>query len=88
MTAAWESSDRVPSGGKFFILMRNTAMKMWPHVKWPITQRDEMKMVEIAPGNRIPRWIYDLGNEGPKAQNIWLRLRDLVWGITNYKPPV
>jgi hypothetical protein len=88
MSAQWEASDKVLSGGKFFVLMRNTAMEMWPHVKWPITINDELKMVEIAPGNQIPRWLYNLGNEGTKAQNIWLRLRNLAWNITGYKPPV
>ena len=88
MTAGWEAGNKVLSGGKLFILMRNTAMAMWPHVAWPITINDEMRMVEVAPGNRIPRWVYNLGNEGPKALNIWLRLRDLAWNITGYKPPV
>ncbi len=88
MTAEWEASDRVLSGGKFFILMRNTAMAIWPHVRWPTTINDEMKMVEVTPGNRIPRWVYDLGNEGPKALQVWLNLRTLSWNITGYKPPV
>ncbi len=88
MTAGWEASDKVLSGGKFFILMRNTAMAIWPHVRWPTTINDEMKMVEVTPGNRIPRWVYDLGNEGPKALRIWLNLRTLAWNITGYKPPV
>ena len=88
MTAGWEAGNKVLSGGKFFILMRNTAMAIWPHVAWPTTINDEMKMVEVAPGNRIPRWVYNLGNEGPKVLNIWLRLRDLAWNITGYKPPV
>lgn len=88
MEAQWHASNKVLSGGKFFVLQRNTAMELWPHVKWPITINDALRVTEPTPGHQVPTWIFKLGSEGSKAERIWFNLRELAWNITGYKPPV
>lgn len=84
----WKDMGKVLNGGgTFFVLMRDTAMELWPSVKWPLTIDDEMRMVNVAPGSQVPAWVYNLGSQGDAAVSIWIKLRTLAWDITDYKPP-
>ncbi len=88
MAAKWRASGKTLSGLKISRLMLQTAQAMWPQIQWPQSISHEAKMIEIAPGNRIPQWVYVLGDDGANAQQIWINLRTLAWDTTGYKPPV
>lgn len=88
MEDRWEEMGKVAnSGGAHFVLMRDTAMELWPSIKWPLTINDELRMVNVSPGSQIPTWVYNLGPQGDAVLKIWIKLRTLAWDITDYKPP-
>lgn len=84
----WEESNKMMGVGSFFVIMRDTAMEIWPNVKWPLTVNDEMRTVSLPPGRYVPAWIHNLGEAGPVAERIWWNLREIVWDIAGYTPPV
>ena len=88
MGEIWENSSKNLSGAMHFMLMRDTAMQLWPNVRWPRTSSEAMKQISLPPGRLVPVWIYNLGDAGEAAERIWLNLRALAWDITGFKMPV
>ena len=84
----WARSSKNLSGAMFFMLMRDTAMEIWPNIRWPRTISDEMRQISIPPGVNVPVWIYNVENRGKVAEKIWINLRTIAWDITGFKMPV
>jgi len=88
MEEIWAKSSKNLSGAMHFMLMRDTAMALWPQIRWPKTTSEALRQISLPPGRLVPVWIYNLGDRGEAAERIWINLRGMAWEITGFKMPV